>query len=84
MHANTSDDTGESASVEERTVRGFTQNVPVAHEPAAHGGAALNQSLLREEHINMYMNKLMMSRYSSMAAMMKSSTPILLMIWLVS
>ena len=32
----------------------------------------------------MYMNKLMMSRYSSMAAMMKSSTPILLMIWLVS
>ena len=46
--------------------------------------APLNQSLLREEHISMYMNKLMMSRYSSMAAMMKSSTPILLMIWLVS
>ena len=79
----TSDDTGESASVKER-IRGFTQNVPVAHEPAAHGGASLNQSLLREEHISMYMNKLMMSRYSSMAAMMKSSTPILLMIWLVS
>ena len=78
----TSDDTGESASVEERT-RIHAQNVPVAHEPAARA-TPLNQSLLREEHINMYMNKLMMSRYSSMAAMMKSSTPILLMIWLVS
>ena len=55
----------------------------VAYEPAAQGDAS-RQSLLREEHISIYMNKLMMSRYSSMAAMMKSSTPILLMIWLVS
>ena len=78
-----SDDTGEGASVEERT-RIHAKCVPVAHEPAAHGGASLNQSLLREEHISMYINRLMMSRYSSMAAMMKSSTPILLMIWLVS
>ena len=82
----TSDDTGESASVKELTrIHAKCAGSPrVAHEPAAHGGASLNQSLLREEHINMYMNKLMMSRYSSMAAMMKSSTPILLMIWLVS
>ena len=78
----TSDDTGESASVEERTrIHAKCAGSPRASSPLA---APLNQSLLREEHINMYMNKLMMSRYSSMAAMMKSSTPILLMIWLVS
>ena len=40
---------------------------PTSQQPRA---APLNQSPLSEEHISMYMNRLIMSRYSSMAAMM--------------
>ena len=50
----TSDDTGESASVEERT-RIHAQNVPVAHEPAAQGDAS--QSVAAKGRAHQYVHE---------------------------